>query len=50
MESLDLHELGHALGLKHETEKPSVMAPILDFGLTRRTLYPSDASYIKCEY
>jgi len=29
-----------------ETEKPSVMAPILDFGLTRRTLYPSDASYI----
>jgi len=50
MASLVLHELGHALGLKHDDADPSVMATYLSTGFERRALYDSDLSHIQCEY
>ena len=50
IQSLVLHELGHVLGLKHNTVDPSVMAPSLAYGLQRRDLFSTDLASMKCEY
>lgn len=50
MASLVLHELGHVLGLAHDTVDQSVMAPYLSFDFERRNLYSSDVQHIQCEY
>lgn len=50
MESLALHELGHALGLTHTTVQPSVMAPSLLDEQMRRSLYQGDYANLSCEY
>ena len=42
--SLYLHEIGHALGLGHGTDKPEVMYPIVD---TTNDLSPADIAGIK---
>lgn len=48
--SLLVHELGHALGLRHAKELPTVMWPYLDFDYVRVTLSKNDLGNIKCEY
>lgn len=50
LESLVVHELGHALGLAHTPLKGSVMNPILGEGQVRRKLGLNDVSDLKCEY
>lgn len=50
LESLLVHELGHVLGLKHQTSVPSVMWTILNGATLRNTLTTADKSSIKCEY
>lgn len=49
-ESLLIHELGHALGLKHRISVPSVMWNILNGAVKRDVLTPADRETIKCEY
>lgn len=48
--SLLVHEVGHFLGLAHNTVEPTVMWPILQFGLTRTQPSAEDKGNIKCEY
>ena len=50
IESLLVHEIGHVLGLQHNTESGSVMALILDNGQLRREPAPADVASLKCEY
>lgn len=50
MQSLVLHEFGHALGLKHVTDVPSVMVPTLAYDFLRRAPQAFDMSSLKCEY
>jgi hypothetical protein len=49
-ESLMLHELGHVLGLQHNTTQTSVMAATLKYDQVRQVPYPVDVSSLKCEY
>lgn len=49
-ESLTLHELGHVLGLAHNTGERSVMNPNLASGLERRNVQGTDLNSLKCEY
>ena len=50
IESLVLHEMGHVLGLAHNTTETSVMAVSLPSAYLRRDLYKADLSSVKCEY
>lgn len=50
LESLLVHELGHALGLDHRKTVPSVMWPILNGASVRVDLTGADRETIKCEY
>ena len=50
LESLLIHELGHALGLKHRSTVPSVMWSILNGASVRATLSSADKESLKCEY
>lgn len=50
LESLILHELGHALGLKHISDTQSVMQTYLATGKDRNTLGDIDINSINCEY
>lgn len=49
-ESLMIHELGHALGLTHFYEAPTVMWSILSLGVVRTQLSEKDESNLSCEY
>lgn len=49
-EALVLHELGHFLGLKHTTEKSSVMVTHLSAYTNRTVLSQSDGDSIRCAY
>ncbi|UOF00152.1 matrixin family metalloprotease [Bdellovibrio reynosensis] len=50
LESLLIHELGHALGLRHQSTVPSVMWAILNGGVKRIEISAADRESIKCEY
>jgi hypothetical protein len=50
IESLLVHELGHVMGLQHNTQSGSVMALVLDNGQIRRDPAPNDVQSLKCEY
>jgi hypothetical protein len=50
LDSLVLHELGHALGLAHNPTKGSVMNVTLDQAQVRRKLGAVDLASLKCEY
>ncbi len=49
VESLILHEMGHALGLKHIEQPSSSMQPYLSFGVSR-TAGDVDINSLNCEY
>jgi len=48
--SLLVHELGHAIGLKHATIKPTVMWATLGFDVIRVSLSKTDQQSLGCEY
>jgi predicted Zn-dependent protease len=50
LDSLLVHELGHVLGLAHNTEDGSAMHATLDEGQVRRKLGDVDLQDLKCEY
>jgi hypothetical protein len=50
LDSLLVHELGHVLGLAHNTEAGSAMHATLDEGQVRRKLGQVDLTDLKCEY
>ena len=50
LESLLIHEIGHALGLKHVTTPPTVMEPSLYPNMKRTVISAVDKSAIECEY
>lgn len=50
LESLMVHEMGHALGLSHMDAGDSVMYPSLRYSTVRATPGPSDQSSLGCEY
>lgn len=49
-EALVLHELGHFLGLKHTSERSSVMVTHLSAYTDRTVLSASDSESVKCVY
>jgi hypothetical protein len=49
-ESLMVHELGHVLGLTHDSKSGSVMNVSLDDGELRRQLGTEDLASLRCEY
>ncbi|CAL1374129.1 unnamed protein product [Linum trigynum] len=50
LESVALHELGHALGLDHSSDERAVMYPYFSYGLTKRKLYRDDIEGIRTLY
>lgn len=50
MESLLIHELGHAIGLKHISGEYSVMNTHLSTGKSRIYLSETDIQSVQCEY
>ncbi|GEM_PF-539007 len=48
--SLLVHELGHAIGLKHATIRPTVMWATLGFEVIRISLSKTDQQSLGCEY
>jgi len=48
--SLLIHELGHAIGLKHATIRPTVMWATLGFDMIRVALSQTDQHSLGCEY
>ena len=49
-ESLMVHELGHVLGLAHNSQEGSVMQTELASGVERQSLGKVDADSVSCEY
>ena len=50
LKSLLVHELGHFLGLKHQTTVPSVMWTVLLTGVNRSALTEADKASLRCGY
>lgn len=50
IEALILHEMGHALGMKHNDVGVSVMATYLANNLDRTQLSSADSTNLQCEY
>ncbi len=50
VETVALHELGHALGLMHEDSVPSVMHASGDASIPNRALYPDDEAGVRFLY
>lgn len=50
IESLILHEMGHALGLKHIEDTKSSMQPYLASAVSRSQPGPVDINSLNCEY
>ncbi len=48
--SLLVHELGHAMGLKHASIRPTVMWATLGFDIVRTSISTTDQKSIGCEY
>ena len=50
LESLIIHELGHVLGLKHNSDRESVMQKSLSGRTERNVIGDSDSKNVRCEY
>ncbi|KAG6578620.1 Metalloendoproteinase 3-MMP, partial [Cucurbita argyrosperma subsp. sororia] len=50
LESVALHEIGHALGLAHSNIKDAVMWPHMNFGVQKTHLHDDDLNAIRAIY
>lgn len=50
LQTLATHEIGHALGLKHSTERGAIMWPSFSLGTPKRTLHQDDIDGMEAIY